>query len=159
MTFSEEYYDFSEKLVSFEFAPRSHSPPAIFFRLLDISTPKLFNLELFYPNIFNPRLFNHKLYNHLANPDFSIMNFSTPCTLSAKDLGATKNPAVDLELILVHHFSRILCVDASSVLSTALNSLVTGLTSLKIWLTKSAKKRHLCASISAHSLQSACCLL
>jgi len=31
VTFSEEYYDFSEKLVSFEFAPRSHSPPAIFF--------------------------------------------------------------------------------------------------------------------------------
>ena len=38
------------------------------------------------------------------------------------------------------------------VLSTALNSLVAGLTSLKIWSTKSAKKRHLCASISAHSL-------
>jgi hypothetical protein len=38
------------------------------------------------------------------------------CTLSAKDLGATKNPAVDLELILVHHFSRILCLDASSAL-------------------------------------------
>ena len=31
-----------------------------------------------------------------------------PCTLSAKDRGATKNPAVDLELILMHHFSRIL---------------------------------------------------
>ena len=38
------------------------------------------------------------------------------------------------------------------VLSTALNSLVASLTSLKIWSTKSAKKRHLCASISAHSL-------
>ena len=38
------------------------------------------------------------------------------------------------------------------VLSTALNSLVACLTSLKIWSTKSAKKRHLCASISAHSL-------
>lgn len=31
VTFSEEYYDFSEKLVAFEFAPRSHAPPAIFF--------------------------------------------------------------------------------------------------------------------------------
>ena len=44
----------------------------------------------------------------------------------------------------------------AGVLSTALNSLVAGLTShisaLKIWSTKSAKKRHLCASISAHSL-------
>ena len=30
------------------------------------------------------------------------------CTLSAKDRGATKNPVVDLEMILVHHFSRIL---------------------------------------------------
>ena len=40
----------------------------------------------------------------------------------------------------------------SSVLSTTLNSLVASLTSLKIWSTKSAKKRHLCASISAHSL-------
>ena len=40
----------------------------------------------------------------------------------------------------------------SSVLSTALNSLVAGLTSLKIWSAKSAKKCHLCASISAHSL-------
>ena len=39
------------------------------------------------------------------------------------------------------------------VLSTALNSLVACLTSLKIWLTKSAKKHHLCASISAHGLQ------
>ena len=46
------------------------------------------------------------------------------CTLSAKDRGATKNPAVDLELILMHHFSRILRLDFSSVLSTALNSLV-----------------------------------
>ena len=47
------------------------------------------------------------------------------CTLSAKDRGATKNPVVDLELILMHHFSRILrlsSLDLSSVLSTALNS-------------------------------------
>ena len=58
VTFSEEYYDFSEKLVSFEFAPRSHSPPAIFFRLLDISTPNFFST----PN-FNPWLFNHELFN------------------------------------------------------------------------------------------------
>ena len=41
---------------------------------------------------------------------------SPVCTLSAKDLGATKNPAVDLERILVQHFSRILCLDASSAL-------------------------------------------
>ena len=27
------------------------------------------------------------------------------CTLSDKDRGATKNPAVDLEIILIHHFS------------------------------------------------------
>ena len=39
------------------------------------------------------------------------------CTLSARDRGATKNPAVDLELILMHHFSRIFCLDFSSVLS------------------------------------------
>jgi len=39
------------------------------------------------------------------------------CTLSAKDRGATKNPAVDLEVILMHHFSRIFRLDASSVLS------------------------------------------
>ena len=31
VTFSEEHYDFSEKLVAFQFAPRSHTPPAIFF--------------------------------------------------------------------------------------------------------------------------------
>ena len=31
VTFSEEHYDFGQKLVSFEFAPRSHQPPAIFF--------------------------------------------------------------------------------------------------------------------------------
>ena len=42
------------------------------------------------------------------------------CTLSAKDRGATKNPA-DLELILMHHFSRILSLDISSVLSKALS--------------------------------------
>ena len=35
---------------------------------------------------------------------------------------------LDLELILMHHFSRILRLDVSSVLGTALNSLVTGLT-------------------------------
>ena len=61
----------------------------------------------------------------------------------------------------MHHFSRNLQLDASSVLSrsteySSLNSLVAGLTSgistLKIWSTKSAEKRHLCASISAHSL-------
>ena len=46
----------------------------------------------------------------------------------------------------------MLAKHCSSVLSTALNSLVAGLTSLKIWSTKSAKKRHLFASISAHSL-------
>ena len=51
------------------------------------------------------------------------------CTLSANDRGATKNPVVNLELILMHHFSRILRLDVSSVLSTALNSLVAGLTS------------------------------
>ena len=55
-------------------------------------------------------------------------NFKS-CTLSAKDQGTTKNPAVDLELILMHHFSRILRLDVSSVLSTALNSLVASLTS------------------------------
>ena len=43
----------------------------------------------------------------------------------------------------------MLAQHCSSVLSTALNSLVAF---LKIWSTKSAKKRHLCASISAHSL-------
>ena len=78
------------------------------------------------------------------------------CTLSAKDRGATKNQAVDLELILMHHFSRILRLDFSSVLSTALNSLLLLLhasqQSLKIRSTKSAKKRHLCASISVHGL-------
>ena len=49
----------------------------------------------------------HKLY--------MICNFlKTLCTLSAKDRGATK---VDLELILMHHFSRILRLDITSVLS------------------------------------------
>ena len=80
------------------------------------------------------------------------------CTLSANDRGATKNPVVNLELILMHHFSRILRLDVSSVLSTALNSLVallhTSQQSLKKWSTKSAKKRHLCALISAHSQHS-----
>ena len=44
------------------------------------------------------------------------------CSLSAEDRGVTKNPAVDLKLILMHHFSRILRLDFSSVLSTSLNS-------------------------------------
>ena len=57
------------------------------------------------------------------------------------------------ELILMHLPStKMLAQYWVEVLSTALNSLVAGLTSLKIWSTKSAKKRHLCASISAHSL-------
>ena len=57
------------------------------------------------------------------------------------------------ELILMHLSStKMLAQYLVEVLSTALNSLVTGLTSLKVWSTKSAKKRHLCASISAHSL-------
>ena len=42
----------------------------------------------------------------------------------AKDRRATKNPVVNLELILMHHFSRILRLDLSSVQSTTLNSLV-----------------------------------
>ena len=79
------------------------------------------------------------------------------CTLSAKDRGATKNQVVNLELILMHHFSRILHLDVSSVLSTALNSLLALLHAskqlLKIWSSKSAKKHHLCVSISANSLQ------
>ena len=50
---------------------------------------------------------------------------------------------------MLHVSYKILTLE---VLSTALNSLIAGLTSLKIWSTKSAKKRHLCASISAHSL-------
>ena len=59
------------------------------------------------------------------------------------------------ELILMHLPStKMLAQYLVEVLSTALNSLVAGLTSLKIWSTKSAKKRHLCASISAHSLHS-----
>ena len=65
--------------------------------------------------------------------------FFLPCTLSAKDWGATKNPGVNLELILMHHFPRILQLNLSSVLSMALNSLVLLLhasqQSLKIWLT------------------------
>ena len=57
------------------------------------------------------------------------------------------------ELILMHQPStKMLAQYWVEVLSTALNSLVAGLTSLKIWSTKSAKTRHLCASISAHSL-------
>ena len=57
------------------------------------------------------------------------------------------------ELILMHLPStKMLAQYLVEVLSTALNSLVAGLTSLKIWSTKSAKKRHLCASISAHGL-------
>ena len=57
------------------------------------------------------------------------------------------------ELILMHLPStKMLAQYLVEVLSTALNSLVAGLTSLKIWSTKSAKKRHFCASISAHSL-------
>ena len=76
--------------------------------------------------------------------------------MHAKDRGSTKNPVVNVEQILLHYFSRILRLDVSSVLSTALNSLVLLLhasqQSLKIWLTKSAKKCHLRASISAHSL-------
>ena len=57
------------------------------------------------------------------------------------------------ELILMHLPStKMLAQYWVEVLSTALNSLVASLTSLKIWSTKSAKKRHLCASISAHSL-------
>ena len=39
------------------------------------------------------------------------------CTLSAKDRGSTKNPVVNVEQILLHYFSRILCLDVSSVLS------------------------------------------
>ena len=31
VTYSQQYYDLGHKLVSFRFAPRSHSPPAIFF--------------------------------------------------------------------------------------------------------------------------------
>ena len=57
------------------------------------------------------------------------------------------------ELILVHLPStNMLAQYLVEVLSTALSSLVVGLTSLKIWSIQSAKKRHLCASISAHSL-------
>ena len=57
------------------------------------------------------------------------------------------------ELILMHLPStKMLAQYLVEVLSTALNSLVAGLTSLKIWSTKSAKKRHLCASISTHSV-------
>ena len=49
--------------------------------------------------------------------------------MHAKDRGSTKNPVVNVEQILLHYFSRILRLDVSSVLSTALNSLVAGLTS------------------------------
>ena len=57
------------------------------------------------------------------------------------------------ELILMHLPStKMLAQYLVEVLSTALNSLVAGLTSLKIWSTKSTKKRHLCALISTHSL-------
>ena len=80
-------------------------------------------------------------------------NSKTQCTLSAKDRGATKNPAVDFG----NNFgASLLHLDASSVLSRSTEystQLFSSLpTSLKIWLTKSAKKRHLCASISAHGL-------
>ena len=50
-------------------------------------------------------------------------------TNTAKDRGATKSPVVDLELILMHHFSRTLGLVVRSVLSTALYSLVALLTS------------------------------
>ena len=44
-----------------------------------------------------------------------------------KERGATKSPADDLELILMHHNFRILRLDFSSVLSKALNSYFTHL--------------------------------
>ena len=96
--------------------------------------------------IFKNQSFRNKLFlsSHLPNQ----------CTLSAKDRGATKNPVVDLELILMHHFSRILHLDFSSVLSKALSFTSRISKSLKIWSTKSAKTRHLCTSIFAHSLHS-----
>ena len=56
-----------------------------------------------------------------------------------------------------HHYSILSNSDAkeSYLLSTEYGTqllLQTSQQSLKIWSTKSAKKRHLCASISAHSL-------
>ena len=39
-------------------------------------------------------------YAYPSEPEYSGMLL---CTLSAKDRGATKNPAVDLEIILMHH--------------------------------------------------------
>ena len=38
MTYSQQYYDTRHKLVSFRFAPRSHSPPAIFFSRFVLSS-------------------------------------------------------------------------------------------------------------------------
>ena len=75
------------------------------------------------------------------------------CTLSAKDRGTTKNSAVDLELILMHHFSRIFHLDFSSVLSKKALSFTSRISKItQNMVTKNDKTRHLCASISAHSL-------
>jgi len=38
VTYSQQHYDVSDKLVSFRFAPRSHSPPAIFFARFILSS-------------------------------------------------------------------------------------------------------------------------
>ena len=64
--------------------------------------------------------------------------------------GSTKNPADDLELILVHYFSRSLPLDFSSVLSTTLNSYFTHLNNHS----KYGRPKVLKSVISAHSQHS-----
>ena len=85
-----------------------------------------------------------------------INSFSKNCFYGLYQLRTEVPPKIQRliwELILMHLPStKMLAQYLVEVLSTALNSLVAGLTSLKIWSTKCAKKRHLCASISAHSL-------
>ena len=84
-----------------------------------------------------------------------INSFSKNCFYGLYQLRTEVPPNIQRsiwELILIYLPSTKMLVQyLVEVLSTALNSLVVGIIS-KIWSTKGAKKRHLCASISANSL-------
>ena len=63
VTYSEQHYDVSHKLVSFKFAPRSHAPPAVFFARFILSSA--------FPNevIRNYSLFKfHSVHLKLVSP-------------------------------------------------------------------------------------------
>ncbi len=94
VTYAEEHYDMDQKLVSFQFAPRSHAPPAIFFSRFVMATG--FPTEVF-----------HVVHDFVSSVQYTINDVTGNCTVEPIAKKVFESEAVDtsndLKPVPIHH--------------------------------------------------------